>query len=206
MSGMFDPCRENDGVGVYMKPTSNQTECDDWQDCSKFFVLIVNADTIDYEDIEMRIYFSNPNLGVKGGMQKQCWDGGTQRLLCEIEFGSPQEDGLGGWYLPIGISASLEVGGQMIFDFRFLDDVWMPSITYKDLVDSWSLRPHTSSSDPEYFEGIDLTKGPLYTGLETTWIEKDANGNNEVAYTKNPYITLHAHGKTLYGYAPDDTP
>ena len=193
---------------VYMKPTSDQDTCSAWEDCSKFFVTITNNDTIDYEDIEMRIYFSNPNLSVQGGNQKHCWDAKTmEQPGCNITFGTATLDGTGnGWYLPVYIKSPLKVSGQVIFDFSFKDANWNKTISYKDLANSWSLIPHTANTDPEYFKGIDLTKGPIYTGSETAWLEKDINGNTEVAFTKNPYITLHYHGTYLYGYAPDYTP
>lgn len=194
---------------VYMKPTSSDSEpCSAWEDCYKFFVTITNNDTIDYEDIEMRIYFSNPNLSVKGGNQKHCWDAKTnEQPGCNITFGTATLDGTGnGWYLPVYIKSPLKVSGQVIFDFSFKDANWNKTISYKDLANSWSLIPHTANTDPEYFKGIDLTKGPIYTGSETAWLEKDANGVTERAYVKNPYITLHYHGTYLYGYAPDYTP
>lgn len=193
---------------VYMKPTSNQEPCSAWEDCSKFFVTVANNDTIDYEDIEMRIYFSNPNLSVQGGNQKHCWDAKTnEQPGCNITFGTATLDGTGnGWYLPVYIKSPLKVSGQVIFDFSFKDANWNKTISYKDLANSWSLIPHTASTDPEYFKGIDLTKGPYYTESETEWLEKDANGVTERAYVKNPYITLHYHGTYLYGYAPDYTP
>ena len=193
---------------VYMKPTSNQEPCSAWEDCYKFFVTVANNDTIDYEDIEMRIYFSNPNLSVQGGNQKHCWDAKTnEQPGCNITFGTATLDGTGnGWYLPVYIKSPLKVSGQVIFDFSFKDANWNKTISYKDLANSWSLIPHTASTDPEYFKGIDLTKGPYYTESETEWLEKDANGVTERAYVKNPYITLHYHGTYLYGYAPDYTP
>lgn len=193
---------------VYMKPTSNQEPCSAWEDCSKFFVTVANNDTIDYEDIEMRIYFSNPNLSVQGGNQKHCWDAKTnEQPGCNITFGTATLDGTGnGWYLPVYIKSPLKVSGQVVFDFSFKDANWNKTISYKDLANSWSLIPHTASTDPEYFKGIDLTKGPYYTESETEWLEKDANGVTERAYVKNPYITLHYHGTYLYGYAPDYTP
>lgn len=193
---------------VYMKPTSNQEPCSAWEDCYKFFVTVANNDTIDYEDIEMRIYFSNPNLSVQGGNQKHCWDAKTnEQPGCNITFGTATLDGTGnGWYLPVYIKSPLKVSGQVVFDFSFKDANWNKTISYKDLANSWSLIPHTASTDPEYFKGIDLTKGPYYTESETEWLEKDANGVTERAYVKNPYITLHYHGTYLYGYAPDYTP
>ena len=76
---------------------------------------------------------------------------------------------------------------------------------FKALEGSWSLRAHTDENDPVYFEGVDLTRGPAYSGSETSFLET-YNGEKVIAMVEDPYIAVYYHGKHIFGYGPDYTP
>ena len=101
----------------------------------------------------------------------------------------------------------MEVSGQLIIQIIFKDyNPSVKTVTYKDIKGSWSLRAHTDETDPEHFDGIDLTQAPYFKGSETTFLETNSNGTKVVAFTRDPYITVYYHGKHIYGYGPDYTP
>lgn len=189
---------------IYIKPSSYQAECTNWQDCHEFFISISNNDSISFHDFEVRLY-----LGKSSNFQvitwtplTQNWNGnGTMKSIKEISFGNPTPTN-GEYYLPITIKDTLSVSGQMIFQVKFMDG----GATFKDFDGGWSLIPHTASSDPAYFAGVDLTQAPYFTAQETEAVETDANGNKVISYVEDPYIVVYYHGKHIYGYGPDYTP
>ena len=181
---------------VYVKPSSYQSPCGEWENCNTLFVSVTNNDTVAYENAELRIYLKTSNLGPVSYINS-VWDGtGTSAGTGNILFGTPQSDGLGGYYLPITLGGTFAVSGQYLFQIKFT------AATFKDLAGSWSLRAHNDSTDPVPFNGIDLSKGPHFSGSETTYIE-DVDGKKEIAYTKNPYVAIFYHGTHIYGYPPD---
>lgn len=181
---------------VYIKPSSYQSACSSWETCNTLFVSVTNNDTVAYENAELRLYLKTSNLSPVSYI-KSVWDGtGTSAGMGDVSFGTPQSDGLGGYYLPITLVGTFAVSGQYLFQLKFT------AATFKDLEGSWSLREHKGASDPVPFEGIDLTKGPYYSGSETTYLE-EVNGTKEVAYRKVPYVTIFYHGTHIYGYPPD---
>ena len=193
-------------LDISVKPSSYQAECSDWKSCYQFIVSISNNDTIPFEDFEMRLYLNNPNLAAMSNIKQNFGGNGVVNGPINLEFGSAQSDGLGGYYLPIKVNGVLEVSGQLLFQLAFKD--YNPNVkttNFGELEGSWSLRAHTAEDDPEQFNGIDLTKGPYYSGSETSFIEK-VNGVKEVAFVRDPYIAVYYHGKHIYGYGPDYTP
>lgn len=191
---------------IVIKPSAYQEPCSDWKDCRQFIISITNNDTIPFEDFEMRMYLNNKDLTAMCNIKQNFGGGGVVNGPVDISFGSAQSDGVGGYYLPINVKGNLEVSGQLLFQVVFKD--YNPSVkttNFGELEGSWSLRPHTSKDDPAQFEGVDLTKGPYYTGSETDFVET-VNGNKEVAFVVDPYIAVYYHGKHIYGYTPDYTP
>lgn len=193
-------------LDISLKPSSYQEPCTDWKDCHQFIMTISNNDTIPFEDFEIRMYLNNPNLTAMSNIKQNFGGGGVVSGPVNISFGTAQPDGVGGYYLPIKVDGILEVSGQLLFQIAFKD--YNPSTkttNFGELEGSWSLRAHTAEDDPAQFQGIDLTKGPAYKGSETDFVET-VNGIREVAFTKDPYITVYYHGKHIYGYGPDYTP
>ena len=89
---------------------------------------------------------------MSGGNQKHCWDAKTnEQPGCNITFGTATLDGTK-WLVTCVYKSPLKVSGQVVFDFSFKDANWNKTISYKDLANSWSLIPHTASTDPEYFK------------------------------------------------------
>jgi hypothetical protein len=186
-------------LNISLKPSSYQNECSDWGSCHQFIVSISNNDTIPFEDFEMRLYLNNPNLQASSNITQKFGGGGVVNGSCTVSFGTAQSDGLGGYYLPIKVNGQLEVSGQLIFQLIF------DQTNFKALEGSWSLRAHTDENDPAYFEGVDLTRGPAYSGSETSFLEV-YNGEKVIAMVEDPYITVYYHGKHIFGYGPDYTP
>ncbi|MCQ2098394.1 MAG: glycoside hydrolase family 9 protein [Fibrobacter sp.] len=187
---------------IAVKPSSygSDAKCSTWQECHAFILSLSNNDTVPFTDFDIRLYLGkNSNIQVMPwGITQNFKGNGQMTSLKSISYGTPVLDG-SEYYLPIHIEDSLTVSGQMIIQVLF------SAGTYKDFEGSWSLRPHERTDDPAQFKGIDLTKGPAYKGSETTFVE-DVNGVREVAFTKDPYITVYYHGKHIYGYGPDYTP
>lgn len=195
-------------LDISIKPSSYQDNavCSDWKDCKQFIINITNNDTIPFEDFELRLYLNNPNLSALCNIKQNFGGSGLAGPPISIDFGSAQPDGFGGYYLPIKANGVLEVSGRLVFQVLLHD--YNPNnktTNFGELVGSWSLRAHTSEDDPVQFNGIDLTKGPYYTGSETTFLET-VNGVKEVAFTRDPYVTVYYHGRHIYGYGPDYTP
>ena len=180
---------------VYVKPAKKNSSCTDWKSCNTFFVIVTNSDTLPYSDVELRFYL-NQSVSATGWGQlvKVSYDDTSSMSLA---YGAAEFDATsGGYYLPITLKGTIGVSSSFQFEMQFTN------ATYGDLDGSWSLRAHTDSTDPEYFAGIDLTKGPLYTGSESSFLE-EVNGVTETAYTKDPYVTIFYHGTHIYGYPPD---
>ena len=183
-------------IQISVKPTPKGTDCTAWEDCNSFFVLVMNNDTTIYTDLELRIYtkvatscvsdMSN-NLDGKG------YPLGSGDVTCGTAV--PVN---GMYYIPITMHGNFYVSGSYQFELKFTN-------TFGDFDGSWSFRPHKDADDPEYFEGIDLTRGPYYSKLESNYIEM-VNGKGERGYRRDPYITAYYHGKYIYGYGPDYTP
>jgi len=195
-------------LDIYVKPSSYQDNaaCTDWKDCKQFFISISNSDTIPFEDFEMRLYLNSSNLSALSNIAQNFGGGGVVSGSATVSFGAAESDGLGGYYLPIKVNGVLEVSGQLLFQVLLHNyDPNVKTANFGELDGSWSLRAHTGEDDPEKFKGIDLTKGPYYSGSETTYLET-VNGVKEVAYTRDPYIAVYYHGKHIYGYGPDYTP
>lgn len=193
-------------LDINIKPSSYQEPCSDWKDCKQFIISISNNDTIPFEDFEVRLYLNSSSLTAMSNIHQNFGGGGVVNGPVDIKFGSAQPDGFGGFYLPINVIGTLEVSGQLLFQLAFKSyDPSVKTATFGELEGSWSLRPHTKADDPEQFLGVDLTKGPLYGGKETDFVET-VNGVKEVAFVRNPYIAVYYHGKHIYGYGPDYTP
>jgi hypothetical protein len=101
--------------------------------------------------------------------------------------------------LPINIQGTLYSGGYVIFQVKWLNATFA-AFDRK----AWSLMPQTDVYALEYFEGIDLTQAPYFTGSETHEIEKNSSGEEVNAYTLDPYIPVYYRGKKISGYAPGD--
>lgn len=188
-------------LSVYIKPTSKNSSCSNWEDCNTFFVLVANNDTIVYEDLEIRFYVKNPMSCVS--YMQNILDGkgyptGEQNGISVTCGSAVSEPVSGGYYVPMTLHGHLYVSGSYQFELKF-------DKTFKDMDGSWTFAPHTQESDPEKFKGIDLTRGPHYSQSESQYVET-VNGVNEEAYTLDPYVTAHYHGKYIYGYGPDYDP
>lgn len=195
-------------LDISIKPSSYQDDakCSDWKACKQFIVIISNNDTIPFEDFEIRMYLNNSKLSAMSNIKQNFGGNGLAGPPISIDFGTAQSDGFGGYYLPIKVNGVLEVSGRLTFQLLFHDyNPNNPTTNFGELEGSWSLRAHMEEDDPEQFKGIDLTKGPYYTGTETTFLET-VNGVKEVAFTRDPYIAVYYHGKHIYGYGPDYTP
>ncbi|MBR5411581.1 MAG: glycoside hydrolase family 9 protein [Fibrobacter sp.] len=189
-------------LAIFIKPSSYQAECTNWEDCYEFWVSISNSDTMSFHDFDVRLYLGdNPNIKVVDwARMTQNWKGnGQMTSIKDISYGTPQMDG-SSYYLPVTIKDTLDVSGRMIFQLKF------ETGTYKDFADGWSIRPHVADDDPEYFEGVDLKQGPYFNLLETSDWELDSIGERVVAYVRDPYVTVYYHGKHIFGYGPEDTP
>jgi len=192
-------------LGISVKPIKKNSSCNasgNWKDCNTFYFIVNNRDTIDYQDLEIRIYLDKPVTAVSYDAQPFSGSGRTQYdVPFAINVGTYTTDENGNGYLPVNIQGALYVSGSVYFE------LYMQNSTYDGLENSWSLRAHNKDTDPEIFAGIDLTRGPLYIEDSFTklFIEK-VNGVNEEAMRKDPYITAYYHGKHIYGYGPDYTP
>ena len=196
-------------MDIYVKPL-NKNGCSsssDWKQCNTFLVIVTNRDTMPYQDLDLRFYFP---VAVTGGSDnRSIWDGTgqsvgwpTMNFEAPVAYTATTPSGTteSGYYTQVHIEGNLAVSGSYFFEFKV-----QPS--YGSLENSWSFRPHTGSDDPEMFEGIDLTRGPLYKeeSNSTMYIET-INGVKEKAFRKTPYVTAYYHGKYIYGYAPDYSP
>ena len=194
---------------IYLKPSSysGDASCTNWQDCHAFIMSIANNDTVPFEDFEVRMYLKDPNLAALGNSHQNFGGDGQMGKAINVTFGQAQDDGFGGYYLPINVKGVLEVSGQLIIQIIFKDNnPAVKTVTYKDIEGSWSLRAHTAETDPEHFDGIDLTQAPYFKGSETTFLETNSNGTKVIAFTRDPYITVYYHGKHIYGDGPDYSP
>jgi len=191
---------------IRVKPTAYQNEsrctANNWENCADFIIEILNNDTLEFEDFELRFY-----LGAEASLERpvsyinQVFGGNGRRVGdAEIVFGQQTMDGAGQYYLPITIKSRLPVSGRIILQIKWLND------TYAKFKNGWSLRAHTEEDDPEQFEGVDLRQAPYFTGSETAQTEYNAQGVKVEAFTLDPYIPVYYHGKHIYGYGPDDTP
>ena len=191
-------------LAIFIKPSSYQAQCSNWQDCYEFWVTLTNNDTLDFYDFEVRLYLGdNPNIKViEWANMSQNWKGNGQMTSIKqggLIYGTPQLEG-SSYYFPITIKDTLTVSGRMIFQLKF------ESGTFKDFENGWSIRPHTADDDPERFEGIDLKQGPYFKLSETSDIEVNDKGDTVIAFTRDPYVTVYYHGKHIFGYGPDYTP
>ncbi len=191
-------------LAIFIKPSSYQADCSNWQDCYEFWVTLTNNDTLDFHDFEVRLYLGdNPNVKViEWANMSQNWKGNGQMTSIKqggLIYGTPQLEG-SSYYFPITIKDTLTVSGRMIFQLKF------ESGTFKDFENGWSIRPHTADDDPERFEGIDLKQGPYFKLSETSDIEVNDKGDTVIAFTRDPYVTVYYHGKHIFGYGPDYTP
>ena len=196
-------------LDISLKPSSygGEAACSQWQDCHAFIMSLSNNDTIPFEDFEVRMYLKDPNLSALGNCHQNFGGDGQMGKPINVTFGTAQADGFGGYYLPINVKGKLEVSGQLIIQIIFHNyDPNVKTVKFSDIDNSWSLRAHTEETDPEHFEGIDLTQAPYFKGSETTFLEHNSNGEKVVAFTRDPYITVHYHGTHIYGYGPDYTP
>ena len=189
---------------ITMKPIKKNSSCQstgNWKDCNTFYVIVANRDTVDYQDLDLRIYLDKPVVAVSYDKQPFSGTGlADYSVPFDVTIGTYTTDENGNGYLPINIKGALYVSGSTYFE------LYMQNTTYDGLENSWSLRPHTDDSDPEYFAGIDLTRGPLY--IEDSFSKmflEEVNGTKEEAFRKDPYIAAYYHGKHIYGFGPDDT-
>ena len=191
-------------LAIFIKPSSYQADCSNWQDCFEFWVTLTNSDTLDFYDFEVRLYLGdNPNIKtVEWANMSQNWKGNGQMTSIKqggLIYGTPQLEG-SSYYLPVTIKDTLTVSGRMIFQLKFEKG------TFKDFENGWSIRPHTADDDPERFEGIDLKQGPYFVNAETADWEKNDKGDTVIAFTRDPYVTVYYHGKHIFGYGPDYSP
>ena len=196
-------------LDISLKPSSygNEAACSQWQDCHAFIMSLSNNDTVPFEDFEVRMYLKDQNLSALGNCHQNFGGDGQMGKPINVTFGTAQADGFGGYYLPINVKGKLEVSGQLIIQIIFHNyDPNVKTVKFSDIDNSWSLRAHTEETDPEHFEGIDLTQAPYFKGSETTFLEYNSRGEKVVAFTRDPYITVYYHGKHIYGYGPDYTP
>ena len=181
---------------VYVKPAAKNSSCTDWKSCNTFFVIVTNNDSIPYTDIELRFYLTQSVSATGWGqLVKVSYD---DTASASVSYGTAVA-ATGGYYLPIKINGTIPVSSSFQFELQFTNS------TYGNVDGSWSLRAHKASTDPVQFAGIDLTKGPLYTGSESTFLET-VNGQKEEAYTKDPYVAIYYNGKHIYGYDPTYNP
>ena len=227
-SGMSPP-EDNGGAGysftteseasyvdlvITIKPSAYQdsAECTlatGWEKCREFIVEIDNNDTLEFEDFELRLYLdTNAVPGTPVSYIRHVFDGKGNDVHQEdwnsplVVFGQQKADASGQYYLPMTIKEKLYVSGRIIFQIR-----WDYGFSFGDLSgNGWSLRPHLDVSDPEMFEGVDLTKAPYFIGSETDQLEVFPNGDTLPAFVENPYIPVYYHGKHIFGYSPEDTP
>ena len=185
-------------ISISVKPTPKNTNCSDWKDCNSFFVLVMNNDTTVYTDLELRLYMDTSASCVS--YMSNVLDGkgyplGSGSVTCGTAVA---ENNM--YYIPVTLNGDFYVSGSYQFELMFTK-------TYGAFDGSWSLAPHVKDDDPEYFEGIDLTRGPLYSQLESQYVEFiNGSKKGERAYRRDPYITAYYHGKHIYGYGPDYTP
>lgn len=188
---------------ISMKPSNKNSNCADWKNCNTFFLIITNNDTTVYEDLEIRLYLDKSVSA--NSYDKSLWSGTGQPDYTnpfDIIVGNYTTDLSGNGYLPITIKGTLYVSGSVFFELSLANNA-----TFNGLENSWSLRAHTAADDPKNFNGIDLTRGPLYTSTSyTTSFIEEVNGKKEIAFRADPYITAYYHGVYIYGYGPDYTP
>ena len=192
-------------LSISVKPIKKNSSCNEsgnWKDCNSFYFLVANRDTINFQDLDIRIYLDKPVTAVSYDKQPFSGTGiADYSVPFSLDIGAYTTDENGNGYLPVNIKGALFVSGSVYFE------LYMQNATYDGLENSWSLRAHLDDDDPEAFEGIDLTRGPLYIedSFSKMFIE-NVNGVNEEAFKKDPYITAYYHGKHIYGYGPDYTP
>ena len=161
----------------------------------------------EYNDLDLRFYFP---VAVQGSSNnKSIWDGtGFSVGWPVINFGEPvaynvtsMKDSVEkGYYMPVHIEGKLAVSGSYFFELII-------NPTYGSIDSSWSFRPHTAADDPEYFEGINLKRGPLYKEESNSNMYVEIiDGVGEKAFRKTAYVTAYYHGTYIYGYGPDYTP
>ena len=196
-------------MDIYVKPLKKDgcANSSDWKQCNTFLVIVTNRDTVDYQDLDLRFYFPVAVTAASNNMS--IWDGTGQstgwpvmRFETPVAYNVTSMKGAteSGYYTQVHIEGKLAVSGSYFFEF-------IVNPRYGSLENSWSFRPHTEEDDPEYFEGIDLTRGPLYKEeSNSNMYVENVNGVNEKAFRKTPYVTAYYHGKYIYGYAPDYTP
>jgi hypothetical protein len=196
-------------MDINIKPL-NKDGCrnsSDWTKCNTFLVIVRNKDSVEYNDLDLRFYFP---VAVQGSSNnKSIWDGsGFSVGWPVINFDEPvaynvtsMKDSIEkGYYMPVHIEGKLAVSGSYFFELII-------NPTYGSIVNSWSFRPHIADDDPEYFEGINLERGPLYKEESNSNMYVEIiDGIGEKAFRKTAYVTAYYHGKYIYGYAPDYTP
>ncbi len=192
-------------LGISVKPIKRNSSCNEsgnWKDCNTFYFVVNNRDTVNYQDLEIRIYLDKSVTAVSDDKQPFGGSGRADYTVpFSVDIGTYTIDENGYGYLPVTIRGALYVSGSVYFELHLMNS------TYDGLENSWSLRAHDKDSDPELFAGIDLTRGPLY--IEDSFTKmfiENVNGVNEEAMRKDPYITAYYHGKHIYGYGPDYTP
>ena len=196
-------------MDINVKPL-NKDGCrnsSDWKKCNTFLVIVRNKDSVEYNDLDLRFYFP---VAVQGSSNnKSIWDGtGFSVGWPVINFGEPvaynvtsMKDSVEkGYYMPVHIEGKLAVSGSYFFELII-------NPTYGSIDSSWSFRPHTAADDPEYFEGINLKRGPLYKEESNSNMYVEIiDGVGEKAFRKTAYVTAYYHGTYIYGYGPDYTP
>lgn len=192
-------------LGISLKPSAKNSSCKtsgDWKECNTFYFVVYNRDTVDYQDLEIRIYLDKPVTAVSYDAQPFSGSGiAAYDVPFAIKVGTYTNDENGNGYLPVNIQGALYVSGSVYFE------LYIQNTTFDGLENSWSLRAHNADADPESFEGINLTRGPYYVEDSfTKMFIENVNGVNEEAFRKDPYITAYYHGKHIYGYGPDYTP
>ena len=117
-----------------MKPSSygGEAACSQWQDCHAFILSLANNDTVPFEDFEIRMYLKDQNLSALGNAHQNFGGDGQMGKPISVMFGTAQDDGFGGYYLPINVKGTVEVSGQLIIQIIFHNyDPNVKTVTFK---------------------------------------------------------------------------
>jgi hypothetical protein len=189
--------------GIYIKPTKKGAGN------AHFYLNVTNNEPKPYTGVELRLYMQlsaaeAADLKVDS-YDKGIFDVGGALTNLDLTIGKPVQMTASGftqyYYLPITIKSELPVAGRARFELQLSRGQFGGTpFPFSRLTDAWSLRPHTSPPDPAQFDGVNFSRGAVYTGPEFVEI---VNGVPEITYSSTPYITAYYNGKHVYGYPPD---
>jgi len=191
---------------IRIKPTAYQDSLclatGDWKKCGTFIIEMLNNDTINFNDFEIRLYVNSENNSEMpiSNIRQNCKGNGQCVGYFDLEIGQQKTDATGAYYYPLIIKDTLFVSGRLLFQLKWLNT------TNASFEKGWSIIQHTAEDDPEYFEGIDLRQAPYFKQSETTPVETNSFGERVEAFTNDPYVPVYYHDTHIYGYGPDYTP